>query len=779
MKFKIIAALAFLNAPLSLQAQTFGDENSAYNQLKTSTYVDDRANNLTSLASILSCVVQKSGVGMADTLNKTWKALVKESDCISASWPGIIEVVATTQRVSNETPQETLLWIDIETSQKRFVLALNSWQSAQDVPPYGVFDMKFYLMGDDSIVPERASDLARIYTEIVDDNVVLTSARNNRSEDYYELAKVEYTNGASDFRFVAQNEDSDLIGAASLEFFLTSQADGTDKTCKSRTNVFSNAWNNQLFDPTTGEAIEVENGTIPIELLDENGDPVKFGTGFIAPSNTYFRNRVRADSSNNVLKAKNRYTDETIDLVWAPARLFDIKRKTLDLEIGDTFFNSYEYIYDGVGLAYADQTVDPATCNCEVEEANGVKYHRVQTNGLRTWHRPFNGEVVFLPKKTGAEFTKYEVADIAYADVRIPMETSSSFLSETSVTPLVCVSDWSCPHVVDDTTTVFGQTDLSVFQDETGKIEVNNTHRNDYFRPRVNMENPSPTRAHNYLLTPLDVSALPPGTMPATLYYDTNANQVLDASEKPIMTHFINKLRFMDENGDTYESDRWYNGATGDDITDMIGENHDNDALNFGFSLVTLDDYQNGCDGADGDGIKDTSFITCEKKYGYDSGPNHWGSRFYIKSGDEFINQESPTPVIYTATLEHDLNAGVNDRIKALGGDPASKTYRLNGEAFVRNQFTRRNCVQDCVQEAGPEAIDGMEMILTHDGREFYPLPGDHVTIPGTTSELTWFSALSLKSGTTVTDLFDSTKTYRVKNVAVSQRLGLVPTTVC
>ena len=157
----------------------------------------------------------------------------------------------------------------------------------------------------------------------------------------------------------------------------------------------------------------------------------------------------------------------------------------------------------------------------------------------------------------------------------------------------------------------------------------------------------------------------------------------------------------------------------------------------------------------------------------------YWGSRFYIKSGDEFINQESPTPVIYTATLEHDLNAGVNARIKALGGDPASKTYRLNGEAFVRNQFTRRNCVQDCVQEAGPEAIDGMEMILTHDGREFYPLPGDHVTIPGTTSELTWFSALSLKSGTTVTDLFDSTKTYRVKNVAVSQRLGLVPTTVC
>jgi len=779
MNLKLISALLVLNAPLSLHAQFIGDANSEYNQLNTSTYVDDRANNLTSLASILSCVVQKSGVGMAGTLNKTWKALVKEADCISGSWPGIIEVVATTERVSNETPQDTLMWIDIETPQKRFVLALNSWQSAQDVPPYGVFDMKFYLVDNDTSVPERASDLARIYTEIVEDTVVLTSARNNRGEEYYELAKVEYTNGASDFRFVARNENSDLIGAASPEYFLTSTADGADKTCKSRVNVYSNAWNNQLFDPTTGAAIEVENGTIPIELLDENGEPAKFGTGFVAPSNTYFRNRVRADSSNNVLKAKNRYTNETIDLVWAPARLFDIKRKTLELEIGDTFFNTYEYRYDGVGLAYVDQSIDPATCNCDVEEFADIKYHKVQTNGLRMWHRPFNGEVVFSPKNLGENFTEHEVADIAYVDVRIPMQTSSPFLANTSVTPLVCVSDWSCPHVLDDNNTVFGESDLSVLQDETGKITVNSTHRNDLFRPRVKLETASATQRHNYLLTPLDVSDLPQGTMPATLYYDTNANQVLDPSEKPIMTHFINKLRFMDENGDTYEGDRWYNGATGADITDMIGENHDNDALGMGFSLVTLTDYLNGCDGADEDGIKDTSFITCENKYGYDTGPNHWGSRFYIKSGDTFINQESPTPVIYTPTLDNDLNAGVNDRIKVLGGEPASKTYRLDGDDSVRNEFTRRECVQDCVQEAGPEAIDGMEMILTHDGREFYPLPGDHVTIPGATSELTWFSAMSLKSGTTVTDLFDSTKTYVVKNVAVSQRLGLVPTSVC
>lgn len=71
-----------------------------------------------------------------------------------------------------------------------------------------------------------------------------------------------------------------------------------------------------------------------------------------------------------------------------------------------------------------------------------------------------------------------------------------------------------------------------------------------------------------------------------------------------------------------------------------------------------------------------------------------------------------------------------------------------------------------------------MEMILTHDGGEFYPLPGDYVSIPGEDNDQ-WFSAMSLASGTVVQDLFDDTKQYVVKNVAVSQRLGLVPNAVC
>lgn len=778
-KNTILPVIALFGFPFAIDAQTIGDANSDYSQLKTSTYVDDRVNNLTSLASILSCVVQKSGVGMAETLNKTWRATVPEADCISSSWPGMIDVVASTQRVSNDTPQDTLMWIDIETSQKRFVLAMNSWQSAQEAPPYGVFDMKFYLVQTETVVPTNAQDLARIYTEIVDDMVVLRSARNNRSEDYYELAKVEYTNGASDFRFVAQDETSTLIGVASPDFFFASQADGSEKTCKSRQNTYSNAWNNKLFDTTTGQAIEPENGTIPIQLLDDNLDPVKFGTGFVSPSNFYFRNRIRGSAKDNVFSAKNRVTDEQIDLVWTPARVYDVKRKALTVEVGDVFFNQYELRYDGTGLAYVDQTVDEATCRCEIEVANGVKYHRVQTNGLRMWHRPFNTEIVFLPKNTGDSFNPYEIAQTAYVGVRIPMESSSSFLSTTEPTAMVCVSDWSCPHVIDNETTVFGQTDLRVFQDDFGKIAVTDELRNVYFRPRSLLNDASPTRRHNYLLTPLDVSELPEGTMPATLYYDTNGNQELDSTEKPIMTHFINKLRFMDENGDTYEDDRWYNGATGVEITDAIGDDHNNDALGLGFNLVTLEDYINGCDGAGDDGIKDASFVTCENLYRYDTGPNHWGSRFFVKRDGAFLNQESPVAVLYTAKLDADLNAGVNDRIKELGGEPAGKTYRLNGESFVRNQFTRRNCTSDCFQEAGPEAIEDMEMILTHDGREFYPLPGDHVTIPGASSELTWFSAMSLKSGTVLDDLFDETKQYIVKNVAVSQRLGLVPNDVC
>jgi hypothetical protein len=128
--------------------------------------------------------------------------------------------------------------------------------------------------------------------------------------------------------------------------------------------------------------------------------------------------------------------------------------------------------------------------------------------------------------------------------------------------------------------------------------------------------------------------------------------------------------------------------------------------------------------------------------------------------------------------LQNDLNAGVKSRIVDAGGDPAGRWYRLDGNASVSNEFSRRECTADCFQEAGPEAIENMEMILTHDGGEFYPLPGDYVSIPGEDNDQ-WFSAMSLASGTVVQDLFDDTKQYVVKNVAVSQRLGLVPNAVC
>ena len=251
------------------------------------------------------------------------------------------------------------------------------------------------------------------------------------------------------------------------------------------------------------------------------------------------------------------------------------------------------------------------------------------------------------------------------------------------------MSDWSCPHVVDDNTTVFGQTDLSVFHDVNGKFAITDDNRKTYFNPRTTGSDPLVTQRHDYLLKPLDVTSLPAGTFPATLYYDTNGNQVLDASEKPIMTHFIDKLRFMDASGNTVEDDKWYSGATGSEIPEAeIATEQNNDALGISFSLVTLADYEGGCDGTDGvnaTGDMDTSFEACSTKFSYETGPNHWGSRFYLKKNGDFINQESPSAVIYKALLQNDLNAGVNERILAAGGDPAGRWSRLDGNASVRN----------------------------------------------------------------------------------------------
>ena len=55
-------------------------------------------------------------------------------------------------------------------------------------------------------------------------------------------------------------------------------------------------------------------------------------------------------ASNSTFDAIDRLTDEPIELIWSPARFFDIKQKAISLEAGDKFFSKYEVEYDSIGL---------------------------------------------------------------------------------------------------------------------------------------------------------------------------------------------------------------------------------------------------------------------------------------------------------------------------------------------------------------------------------------------------------------------------------------------
>ena len=164
---------------------------------------------------------------------------------------------------------------------------------------------------------------------------------------------------------------------------------------------------------------------------------------------------------------------------------------------------------------------------------------------------------------------------------------------------------------------------------------------------------------------------------------------------------------------------------------------------------------------------------------------NNWSGRYFPrKANGEFIYQEIPLAVTYTANKANDMNEGFNDNVETLTSNAAKrvkKLYQPQAGSHVNNKITGEKCtdsVNGCEANLGPEDLHQHKKLFTHDGREFYPLPGDEFTLPEASASR-WFPAMNLESGTKVYDFFDSTKYYFVKNIGVSQHLIEVSDAIC
>ena len=245
------------------------------------------------------------------------------------------------------------------------------------------------------------------------------------------------------------------------------------------------------------------------------------------------------------------------------------------------------------------------------------------------------------------------------------------------------------------------------------------------------------------------------------------------------MFHLYRKHRHIDENGNTYLENRWINGATGADVTNLVSSSHDRTEMHINFNLVTPDAYKNGCDGVDQNGNVDSSFFMCQDAYRYEVGPDDWDNRYFIKKDGKFVNQGEPKQIKYTPDISNDLNIGFNNDLEKSGGEALSAKFSLDGLSRVYNQIEKEWCHSDCTSILGPETTIGKEWLHGYFGGSIDNTPGTYIKFPGSHRNVDWLSTINAKNGTIFTDAFDESKKYVLKNLNLSQRLPAVPNSVC
>lgn len=802
----LLSALFVANS-MPAAAQEFDPPlNSDYVLDETSVYVDDQLNSLTDLPSDLNCVLKNIGIGNVNLVNRVWNASYPEAACHNPDWEGLVNVVVSSSRASNSTPQEVVAWMSFESAPIKYIMTLTMSQSPEIVPPFGEFDMKFYQVTNEQSVPTTHQDMAAVSARAQNDGVLLYSKRNNRQRDQYTNTKVLFLNDGKDIKIVGSSRNPNrtpanmsMVGLASETLVHSSLADGQYRSCKARDVNYAKTWNYNLYDFDTGNKVELENGTIRVKFLNDDGTVATFGRGHVSSSNYWFKDRRRGGVDKPMFSAINEVTEENLSVVWSPAQLSSVKMVDVDIAANNLKLTrgcnnqDYAVAYDAIEkvLKYEDQSIDANSCDVRVK--NGVKYLPVFSEGKDIFSKLYDTSVSFKPAPENQGVEHQMVHPIGRVNVKLPLSASSELLSGTEVTPMACVNDWNCPHIIQGVNEgAFGSDNFDYLK-SNGLIEIDDwdrmkelfypytqtAHQNDWSLANGNQPREGYKKHHRYVLTPLDTSSssLPVGTLPGTLYYDMNANGRLDTGELPIMSNLQHIHRKMNNDGSTDDTVSEYrNGATGNDVTQSISNSHDSELPRLTFDLVTLQDFEAGCDGLDSAGDADDTFKLCDTKFSYVTGPKEWHQQYYLKNSEGFIAQATSLPVMYEFDVNEDLNAGYNAAIAALGGTKLSTVY-ANGNW---NDFTWEQCADPngCSQEIGPEVMNGQKRMMHFSGQEFDVIPGARVTFPGSQSP-EWFPGVNFKNGTIFTDVFNENKKYVLKQVEYSQKLGVLDNSVC
>ena len=369
---KLLLSTTIISSLLGVAAQAdYNADGTDYrNDLATQeSWTEDLSNMFLELPNSFACIIANSGPSV--NANADWRALISEVACgleerdDNVSATVYSSAAMSSSRASNDTPQEVNAWFSALSGDK-YITNTILRASAETLAPYGSWYFSFIkaMSGDDEQNTElTAADTPEFgYVDISEtdegDVEIKTAQTFSGEEDNgsYEgtmRALIRFIDGSSDNTvFIGESADSfteagsgqtfeqyqAVAAATSATHYYRVNLGGSDENptivdgsqvCYSRDDQFETAYDVKLYNPTTGDEVEMMSG---FDITTAEGSRGYFGRwGVWVDSDAV----LFTPESNTNAATKEDGTEAT--LKWAPGKLELETYVEEALADGDTF----------------------------------------------------------------------------------------------------------------------------------------------------------------------------------------------------------------------------------------------------------------------------------------------------------------------------------------------------------------------------------------------------------------------------------------------------------
>ena len=369
---KLLLSTTIISSLLGAAAQAdYNADGTDYrNDLATQeSWTEDLSNMFLELPNSFACIIANSGSSV--NANADWQALISEVACgleepdDNVSATVYSSAAMSSSRASNDTPQEVSAWFSALSGDK-YITNTILRASAETLAPYGSWYFSFIkaMDGDDEQNTElTAADTPEFgyvdISETDEGDVEIKTAQTFSGEDdngSFEgtmRALIRFIDGSSDNTvFIGESDDSfteavsgqtfeqykAVAGATSATHYFRVNLGGSEENptivdgsqvCYSRDDQFETAYDVKLYNPTTGDEVELMSG---FDITTAEGSRGYFGRwGVWVDSDAV----LFTPESNTNAATKEDGTAAT--LKWAPGKLELETYVEEALADGDTF----------------------------------------------------------------------------------------------------------------------------------------------------------------------------------------------------------------------------------------------------------------------------------------------------------------------------------------------------------------------------------------------------------------------------------------------------------